>query len=49
MMTKDTIYVGRASGLPRRIVNASASGNLDGITDFYDYGANIVMTLPPCK
>ena len=49
MRTKDTIYVGKASGLPRRIVNASASGNVDGITDFYDYGAHIVITLPPCK
>ena len=49
MRTKDTIYVGKASGLPRRIVNASASGNVDGITDFYDYDANIVITLPPCK
>ena len=49
MRKKDTIYVGEASRLPRRIVNASASGNVDGITDFYDYGANIVITLPPCK
>ncbi len=47
--TKDTIYVGKASGLPRRIVNASASGHVDGITDFYDYDANIVITLPTCK
>jgi hypothetical protein len=49
MRTKDTIYVGKANGLPRRIVNAGASGDVTGITDFYDYGANIVMTLPPCK
>ena len=49
MRTKDTVYVGKASGLPRRIVNASPSGDVDGITDFYDYDANIVITLPPCQ
>jgi hypothetical protein len=51
---RDTIYVDKANGLPRRMVNASHYGNLtqetvDRITDFYDYGANIVMTLPACK
>ena len=49
MRTKDTIYVGKASRLRWRIVNASAIGNVDGITDFYDYCANIVITLPPRK
>ena len=46
--TKDTIYVGQANGLPRRIVQVSASGNVEGMTDFYDYDANIVIALPPC-
>ena len=49
MGTKDTIYVGKTNGLPRRIVNESASGTVDGTSDFYDYDAKIVIALPPCK
>ncbi len=34
-------------GLPRRFVDADkASG---GTVDFYDFGARITVTLPPCK
>jgi len=44
---KDTIYVGSQTGLPRRIVSDKSSGQPTTI-DYYDYGANIVLTMPPC-
>jgi hypothetical protein len=39
---KTTLYVGAANGLPRRAVIG------DQTMDFYDYGAPIQITLPPC-
>lgn len=48
---KHTIYVGAQTGLPRRQVSdfagLAATGPLT--TDYYDYGAKIEITLPPCK
>ena len=43
---KSTLYVGTGNGLPRRIVMA-ASVN-EQAADYYDYGASINITLPPC-
>jgi hypothetical protein len=45
--SKDTIYVGSQTGLPRRIVSDKGNGQPTTV-DYYDYGANIVITLPPC-
>jgi hypothetical protein len=41
-----TIYVGVQTGLPRRFVAAFPSGSQT--IDYYDYGAKITITLPPC-
>ncbi|HLW61145.1 MAG TPA: hypothetical protein VKV57_14665 [bacterium] len=49
MRTTDIVSVGKANGLPRRIVNEGANGDVTGMTDFDDFGARIVMTLPRCK
>lgn len=43
---KTTLYVGNSNGLPRRVVVATARG--DQALDYYDYGAAIQITLPPC-
>jgi hypothetical protein len=43
---KRTSYVGTETGLPRRTVVVTATG--EGIMDYYDYGAKIEITLPPC-
>jgi hypothetical protein len=43
---KTTLYVGSDNGLPRRVVLATARG--DQALDYYDYGAAIQITLPPC-
>ena len=40
---KETIYVGVQNGLPKRVV----TGVGDTI-DYYDYGARVEITLPPC-
>ena len=42
-----TIYVGIQSGLPRRFVAAFPSGSQ--MIDYYDYGAKIAISLPPCR
>jgi hypothetical protein len=41
---KDTLYVGAQNGLPRRVVDAEGRNTID----YYDYGASVVITLPPC-
>ena len=41
------LSVGTKTGLPRRFVDASKESG--GTLDFYDYGAKITITLPPCK
>jgi len=43
---KSTLYVGAGNGLPRRIV--MAAGGIEQTADYYDYGASIRITLPPC-
>lgn len=43
---KNTLYVGAANSLPRRVVLATPRG--DQAIDYYDYGAAIQITLPPC-
>lgn len=43
----DILYVGAKTGLPRRFVDADKESG--GTGDFYDYGARITITLPPCK
>lgn len=43
---KTTLYVGSDNGLPRRVVLATPRG--DQALDYYDYGASIQITLPPC-
>lgn len=45
--SKDTVYVGSQTGLPRRILSQKSGGH-DTTIDYYDYGANIVIALPPC-
>ena len=45
--SKDTVYVGSQTGLPRRIISQKTGGQQTMI-DYYDYGANIVIKLPPC-
>ena len=39
---KDSIYVGSQNGLPKRVTSG------DSIIDYYDYGAPVAITLPPC-
>jgi hypothetical protein len=39
---KDTIYVGSQNGLPKRVING------EDTIDYYDYGAQVTITLPPC-
>jgi hypothetical protein len=43
---KSTLYVSTESGLPRRVVVTTPRG--DQALDYYDYGAPIAITLPPC-
>jgi hypothetical protein len=43
---KTTLYVATGNGLPRRIIMA-VSGT-EQAADYYDYGAAINITLPPC-
>ena len=43
---KRTSYVGSETGLPRRTVQVTTTREVS--TDYYDYGANIGITLPPC-
>ncbi|HKX19871.1 MAG TPA: hypothetical protein VJT33_17855 [bacterium] len=43
---KTTLYVGSDNGLPRRVAVATTRG--DQALDYYDYGAAIQITLPPC-
>jgi hypothetical protein len=43
---KTTLYVAVASGLPRRIAVGTPRG--EQAIDYYDYGAPIQITLPPC-
>ncbi len=40
------LYVGVQTGLPRRL---EISGGARETFDFYDYGAKITITLPPCS
>ncbi len=41
------LYVGVQNGLPRRSVISQTGYTWTG--DFYDYGAKITITLPPCS
>jgi hypothetical protein len=41
---KDTIYVGSQNGLPKRVITGAGRQTID----YYDYGAHIAITLPPC-
>lgn len=41
---RTTYYVGSQSGLPKRVI---ANDGREAI-DYYDYGAQVVITLPPC-
>jgi|GEM_PF-921553 len=43
---KTTLYVGSGNGLPRRALVATQGGEYP--IDYYDYGAPIQITLPPC-
>lgn len=43
---KTTLYVSSENGLPRRVVLTTPRG--DQALDYYDYGAPIAITLPPC-
>jgi hypothetical protein len=43
---KATLYVGTGNGLPRRTVMTTQGA--DYPMDYYDYGAPIQITLPPC-
>jgi len=43
---KSTVFVGAANGLPRRAVMTSDAG--EQTLAYYDYGAPIEITLPPC-
>ncbi len=45
---KQRWYIGIQTGLPRRIVFEKESGYTT-TTDYYDYGAKIAITLPPCS
>jgi hypothetical protein len=44
--SRQTLYVGAANGLPRRIAVATPRG--DQTMDYYDYGAAIQFNLPAC-
>jgi hypothetical protein len=46
--SKDTIYVGSQTGLPRRTLSDKSAGGGETTIDYYDYGANIVIALPSC-
>lgn len=45
--TKNTTYVGTETGLPRRTVMGTDTPEMT--TDYFDYGAKIEITLPPCE
>jgi hypothetical protein len=40
---KSTIYVGSQTGLPKRVITDRGD-----TIDYYDYGAHVAITLPPC-
>ena len=42
--SNDELYVGAQTGLPRRVLNPQKNFT----ADFYDYGAPITITPPPC-
>lgn len=44
-------YIGAQNGLPRRLVDTHPGDNgpVTETIDFYDYGAKITITMPPCK
>jgi hypothetical protein len=42
--SKDTIYVSAQNGLPKRTVEEGGKNTID----YYDYGAHVVITPPPC-
>lgn len=43
-----TLYIGVQTGLPRRLVGIDEQSGKTATVDFYDYGAPITITLPPC-
>jgi hypothetical protein len=45
---KQTVYVGAASGLPRRVVVAMPIPAGEQTMDYYDYGAPIQFNVPAC-
>jgi hypothetical protein len=45
--TRDELYVDAGTGLPRRVVEIDNKGE-KSTADFYDYGAPIAITPPPC-
>jgi len=48
--TNLTLYISARTGLPRRVVGPESLGSTgpEAVTDFYDYGAPISITLPAC-
>ncbi|HLW48688.1 MAG TPA: hypothetical protein VKW09_13095 [bacterium] len=45
---RTTLYVERKTGLPRRSVTPYTLGAGEVVSNYYDYGAPIGITLPPC-
>jgi hypothetical protein len=43
-----TLYVGAQTGLPRRLVAVDSQSGKGDTLDFFDYGAKLSITLPPC-
>ncbi len=49
MTTKTRLFVAVADVLPRRAEVLNEDGSVVMTTDYYDFDANIKITLPPCK
>ncbi|HKV45214.1 MAG TPA: hypothetical protein VJT32_11165 [bacterium] len=43
-----TLYIGTRTGLPRRLVSVNSQSGKGDTLDFFDYGAKLTITLPPC-
>jgi hypothetical protein len=44
---RTTVYVDRKTGLPKRSITPYGTGTV--VATYYDYGAPITITLPPCQ
>jgi hypothetical protein len=42
---RDTVYVGLQNGLPKRVITGGGRQTID----YYDYGAHVAITPPPCS